>query len=155
MLAPLNIATAELWRHPFKVKIFGKQAHGAYPWLSVDPIVTSAQMIMGLQTIVSRELPLVQDAVVVTIGSIHGGVRSNIIPSEVNWWGLFARSTMPQEHMYEAIPRKVNAIAASMGATAEITLLLDYTYPVTFNDHKLMDQMLPTLWNAPQAETMH
>jgi len=131
---------------PFKVKVFGKQAHGAYPWLSVDPIVTSAQIIMGLQTIVSRELPLVQDAAVVTIGSIHGGVRSNIIPNEVELVGTIRTlNDAAREHMYEAIPRKVNAIAASMGATAEITLPLDYTYPVTFNDPKLMDQMLPTL----------
>jgi len=131
---------------PFKVKVFGKQAHGAYPWLSVDPIVTSAQIIMGLQTIVSRELPLVQDAAVVTIGSIHGGVRSNIIPNEVELVGTIRTlNDAAREHMYEAIPRKVNAIAASMGATAEITLPLDYTYPVTFNDPTLMDQMLPTL----------
>lgn len=140
---------------PFKVKIFGKQAHGAYPWLSVDPIVTSAQVIMGLQTIVSRELPLVADAAVVTIGSIHGGVRSNIIPSEVELVGTIRTlNDAAREHMYEAVPRKVNAIAASMGATAEITLPLDYTYPVTFNDHTLMDQMLPTLERTAGRENV-
>ena len=72
---------------PFKIVIKGKQAHGAYPWLSVDPITTAAQIIMGLQTIVSREIKLIDEAAVVTIGSIHGGNRSNIIPSEVELVG--------------------------------------------------------------------
>lgn len=140
---------------PFKVTIFGKQAHGAYPWLSVDPIVTSAQVIMGLQTIVSRELPLIDDAAVITIGSIHGGVRSNIIPNQVELVGTIRTlNDAAREHIYEALPRKVNAIAASMGATAEIALPLDYTYPVTFNDHKLMDQMLPTLERTAGRENV-
>ena len=72
---------------PFKIVIHGKQAHGAYPWKSVDPITTAAQMIMSLQTIVSRELKIIDDAAVVTIGSIHGGNRSNIIPNEVELVG--------------------------------------------------------------------
>lgn len=131
---------------PFKVVIKGKQAHGAYPWLSVDPVVTSAQVIMGLQTIVSREISLIDNAAVVTVGSIHGGVRSNIIPNEVELVGTIRTlNAAAREHMYEAIPRKVNNIAASMGATAEITLPLDYSYPITYNEPSLMDAMLPTL----------
>lgn len=131
---------------PFKIVIKGKQAHGAYPWKSVDPITTSAQMIMALQTIVSRELRLIDDAAVVTIGSIHGGNRSNIIPSEVTMVGTIRTLDKDaREHMYEAMPRKVKGIADSMRAEAELTLPLDYNYPITFNDHSLMDQMLPTL----------
>ncbi|WP_240615538.1 amidohydrolase [Alteromonas facilis] len=131
---------------PFKVVIKGKQAHGAYPWLSVDPVTTAAQVIMGLQTIVSRELKLVDDAAVITIGSIHGGNRSNIIPSEVELVGTI-RTLNPaaRDHIYEALPRKVHAISESMRATAEVTLPLDYNYPITFNDHSLMAQMLPTI----------
>ncbi|MFT5277202.1 MAG: amidohydrolase, partial [Granulosicoccus sp.] len=72
---------------PFKIVVKGKQAHGAYPWKSVDPITTSAQIIMALQTVVSREIKLIDDAAVVTIGSIHGGNRSNIIPNEVTLIG--------------------------------------------------------------------
>ena len=138
---------------PFKVVIKGKQAHGAYPWLSVDPITTAAQVIMGLQTIVSRELKLIDDAAVVTIGSIHGGNRSNIIPSEVELVGTIRTlNQQSRDHIYEALPRKVNAIADSMRATAEITLPLDYNYPITFNDPDLMEQMLPTIQRTAGKE---
>lgn len=131
---------------PFKIVVKGKQAHGAYPWLSVDPVVTSAQIIMGLQTIVSRELTLVDDGAVVTVGKIQGGVRSNIIPNEVEMVGTIRTlNEKARDHIYEALPRKVNAIAESMGATAEITLPLDYNYPVTYNDPQLTRDMLPTL----------
>ncbi len=131
---------------PFKVVIKGKQAHGAYPWLSVDPITTSAQVIMGLQTIVSRELSLIDDAAVITVGSIHGGNRSNIIPNEVELVGTI-RTLNPKarEHIYEALPRKVNAIAESMRAEVEIALPNGDNYPITYNDHDLTKQMLPTL----------
>jgi amidohydrolase len=128
---------------PFKIVVKGKQAHGAYPWKSVDPITTSAQIIMALQTVVSREIKLIDDAAVVTIGSIHGGNRSNIIPNKA-----------AREHMYEAIPRKVKGIADSMRAEAVVTLPLDYSYPITFNDHALMDQVLPTLVRTAGQENV-
>ena len=131
---------------PFKIVINGKQAHGAYPWKSVDPVVTAAQMIMSIQTIVSRELKLIDDAAVVSIGSIHGGNRSNIIPSEVEMVGTIRTlNKAAREHIYESLPRKVNAIAQSMGAEAELTLPLDYSYPITYNDPELTAQMLPTI----------
>ena len=131
---------------PFKIVINGKQAHGAYPWKSVDPVVTAAQMIMSIQTIVSRELKLIDDAAVVSIGSIHGGNRSNIIPSKVEMVGTIRTlNKAAREHIYESLPRKVNAIAQSMGAEAELTLPLDYSYPITYNDPELTAQMLPTI----------
>ena len=131
---------------PFRIVVKGKQAHGAYPWLSVDPITTSAQIIMGLQTIVSRELKLIDDAAVITIGSIHGGNRSNIIPSEVELVGTIRTlNKEAREHIYEALPRKAKGIADSMRAEVEVTLPLDYNYPITYNDHDLMAQMLPSL----------
>jgi amidohydrolase len=131
---------------PFKVVIKGKQAHGAYPWLSVDPVTTAAQIIMGLQTIVSREIKLIDDAAVVTIGSIHGGVRSNIIPDQVELVGTIRTlNADARKHMYEAVPRKIKGIADSMRAEVEVTLPLDYQYPITYNDPELMNKMLPTL----------
>ncbi|WP_286262927.1 amidohydrolase [Thalassotalea atypica] len=131
---------------PYKIVIKGKQSHGAYPWLSADPIVTSAQVIMGLQTIVSREVKLVDSAAVVTVGMIHGGNRSNIIPNEVELVGTI-RTLNPEirTHIHEAVNRKAKAIAESMNTTAEVTLPLDYSYPITYNDPALMQQMLPTL----------
>ncbi len=138
---------------PFKVVIHGKQAHGAYPWKSVDPITTAAQMIMAFQTIVSRELKLIDDGAVVTVGSIHGGNRSNIIPEEVELVGTI-RTLNPaaREHIYEAMPRKVKGIAESMGASAELTLPLDYSYPITYNDPALTESMLPTLQRTAGVE---
>tara|TARA_B100002003_G_scaffold156302_1_gene144968 strand:+ start:126 stop:1436 length:1311 start_codon:yes stop_codon:yes gene_type:complete len=131
---------------PFKIVIHGKQAHGAYPWKSVDPITTAAQMIMSLQTIVSRELKIIDDAAVVTIGSIHGGNRSNIIPNKVELVGTIRTlNHAAREHVYEAMARKVKGIADSMGAQAELTLPLDYNYPITYNDPQLTAQMLPTV----------
>ncbi|WP_334031419.1 amidohydrolase [Alteromonas sp. P256] len=138
---------------PFKIVIHGKQAHGAYPWKSVDPVVTAAQMIMSIQTIVSRELKLIDDAAVVSIGSIHGGNRSNIIPNEVELVGTIRTlNKAAREHIYEALPRKVNAIAESMGAKAELTLPLDYSYPITYNDPALTQAMLPTMQRTAGVE---
>ncbi|GAC16182.1 amidohydrolase [Aliiglaciecola lipolytica E3] len=138
---------------PFKIVIKGKQAHGAYPWLSVDPITTAAQMIMSIQTIVSREIRLLDDAAVVTFGAVNGGIRSNIIPEEVELVGTIRTlNKAARDHMYEAMPRKVKGIANSMRAEATLTLPLDYSYPITFNDHDLMATMLPTLINTAGKE---
>ncbi|BFT29003.1 M20 family metallopeptidase [Alteromonas sp. D210916BOD_24] len=138
---------------PFKIVIHGKQAHGAYPWKSVDPVVTAAQMIMSIQTIVSRELKLIDDAAVVSVGSIHGGNRSNIIPNEVEMVGTIRTlNKAAREHIYEALPRKVKAIAESMGAEAELTLPLDYYYPITYNDPTLTQAMLPTMQRTAGVE---
>ncbi|KFZ39124.1 N-acyl-L-amino acid amidohydrolase [Shewanella mangrovi] len=130
----------------FKVVIKGRQAHGAYPWKSVDPIVTAAQMVMALQTIVSRELTIIDDGAVVTVGIIKGGNRSNIIPAEVTLEGTI-RTLNPTARamIHEAMQRKVKAIAESMRASAELMLPYGPAYPITYNDPSLMSQMLPTL----------
>lgn len=138
---------------PFKIVVKGKQSHGAYPWNSVDPIVTSAQIIMGLQTIVSREVELIDSAAVVTIGMIHGGTRSNIIPSEVELVGTI-RTLNPdiRQHIHESVHNKASSIAKSMNAQATVTLPLDYSYPITYNDERLMAEMLPVLQATAGAE---
>ncbi|WP_299978591.1 amidohydrolase [uncultured Pseudoteredinibacter sp.] len=131
---------------PYKIVVKGKQAHGAYPWLSTDPIVTAAQIIMGLQTVVSREANLTQSAAVVTVGKIQGGIRSNIIPNEVEIIGTIRTlDEGVREKVHEGVRRKAEHIAKSMNATAEVTLPLNYSYPVTYNTPELMRQMLPTL----------
>src|SRR5690606_10319367 len=108
----------------FKIKVKGRQAHGAYPWMSVDPIVVSAQIINGLQTIVSRQMELTRDAAVITVGAIHGGVRSNIIPEEVEMIGTIrALDTNMQAQLHEKLKRTAELIAASAGATAEVTIV--------------------------------
>ena len=138
---------------PFKIVIHGKQAHGAYPWKSVDPVVTAAQMIMSIQTIVSREIKLIDDAAVVTVGSIHGGNRSNIIPDSVELVGTIRTlNSAAREHIYDAMARKVKGIADSMGAKATLTLPLDFSYPITYNDPDLTQLMLPTMQRTAGVE---
>jgi len=142
---------------PYKIVVKGKQAHGAYPWKSVDPIVTAAQIIMGLQTIVSREVKLIDSAAVVSIGMIQGGNRSNIIPSEVEMVGTI-RTLNPhiRKHIHQSVRNKATSIAKSMNATAEVTLPLDYSYPITYNEPSLMRKMMPVLeQTAGKENTLH
>ncbi|MDJ0836361.1 MAG: amidohydrolase [Acidobacteriota bacterium] len=136
----------------YRITVKGKQAHGSRPWSSVDPIVTGAQIINALQTIVSREIPLTQNAAVVTVGSIHGGVRSNIIPEELTMVGT-VRALSPDMRLkiHEAIKRKATLIAQSNGAEAIVEIPLTTAYPVTYNDHQLVDEMLPTLQQVAGA----
>ncbi|MDX5421414.1 MAG: amidohydrolase [Hymenobacteraceae bacterium] len=128
----------------FRIKVNGKQVHGASPWAGVDPIVVSAQIINGLQTIISRQVELTEDAAVVTVGSIHGGVRNNIIPEEVVMEGTIrALNTEMQQQIHEKIKLTATKIAESAGATAEVEITP--MAPVTFNDPALTEKMLPTL----------
>jgi amidohydrolase len=128
----------------FAIKLKGKQTHGASPWSGVDPIVTSAQVVMGLQTIVSRNLPLTENAAVVTVGAIHGGIRQNIIPEEVNMIGTIrSLDADMQKTIHRRIEEVATNIAESAGAKAEVKI--DIMYPITYNDPKLTDQMVGSL----------
>ncbi len=128
----------------FAIKLHGKQTHGASPWSGVDPIVTAAQVIMGLQTIVSRNLPLTENAAVITVGAIHGGIRQNIIPEEVNMIGTIrSLDADMQKTMHRRIKEVAVNIAESAGAKADVDI--EIMYPVTYNDPKLTAQMLGTL----------
>ncbi len=135
----------------FTIVVHGKGAHGAYPWNSVDPVVTSAQIIMGLQTIVSREMKLTDDAAVVTVGTIHGGVRYNVIPPDVELSGTIrALNPETQQHIWASIRRIATNIAESAGATADVSI--EPYVPVTSNDPALTARMLPTLRAVAGAE---
>jgi amidohydrolase len=114
------------------------------PWSGVDPIVVSSQIIMALQTITSRQIDPTTAPAIVTIGSIHGGVRNNMIPDEVQMLGTI-RTLDPkvQQDIHERIRKLVSGIAESAGATATTTITP--STPVTFNDPQLMDRMLPTV----------
>lgn len=129
-----------------KITVKGQQAHGAYPWSSIDPIVVSAQIINAIQTIVSRNLNVTENAGVVTIGSIHGGVRSNIIPEEVVMMGTVRNLSKEDEEMFiKRIKTIVTKTAEAAGATAEVKIPFSVRYPVTYNDPSLTNKMLPTL----------
>ena len=131
----------------FTIKVHGKGSHGAYPWNSVDPVVTAAQIIMGLQTIVSRQVKLTDDAAVVTVGTISGGVRYNVIPADVELSGTIrALNPETQKQIWAAVRRIATNIAESAGATADVAI--EPYVPVTTNDPALTAQMLPTLQAA-------
>ena len=127
-----------------EIEIVGKQAHGSMPWGGVDPITAAAQVINALQTVVSRQLDISQAPAVVTIGSIHGGNRGNIIPERVKLTGTI-RTLDPgmREQVQALIKQTAQQAAMSMGAKALVSI--DLGYPVTFNDAKLTKAMRPVL----------
>jgi amidohydrolase len=128
----------------FTIKIKGKQTHGAYPWLGIDPISTASQIVQGLQMIVSRQSELTKAPVVITIGKINGGVRENIIPEELTMAGTIRTldDTM-QKETHEKIKLTAQKIAESVGATAEVSI--ETKTLVTYNTPELVKQMLPSL----------
>jgi amidohydrolase len=130
----------------FRIRVHGKQVHGSTPWNGVDPIVVSAQIINSLQTIVSRQMPLTKQAAVVTIGSIHGGVRSNIIPSQVELIGTIrALDSDMRVAIHKKIRKIATKVAESMDATVDIDIPMASSYPVTYNTPALVEHMLPTM----------
>lgn len=138
-----------------RILVKGRQAHGAAPWASIDPIVTSAQIINNLQTIVSRNLDITQNAGVVTIGSIHGGVRSNIIPEQVEMLGtLRALSTEDEKLLISRVKHIATKTAEANGATVDVEIPYSSHYPVTFNDPELTAKMVASLKKAAGDENV-
>jgi amidohydrolase len=127
-----------------RIRVRGRQTHGALPWEGVDPIVVASQIVLGLQTIVSRQTDITAAPAVVTIGSIQGGNRSNIIPDEVLLEGTI-RTLDPEmrKQVQERVRRTVSGIAEAAGATAEVRIGMGN--PVVFNDPALTERMTPTL----------
>lgn len=131
----------------FTIKVKGRQTHGAAPWLGIDPIVVSSAIIQNLQSIVSRQMNISQAPVVITVGKINAGVRPNIIPEEAFMEGTIRTlDSKMQQDVHERIRNTVKSIAASYGATAEVTI--DTKTLVTYNDPKLVAQSLPSLLKA-------
>lgn len=127
-----------------EVTITGTQAHGASPWSGVDPIVTSAQAILGLQTILSRNVNIAENPAVVTVGAIHGGIRHNIIPEKVEMIGTIRTFGEEQQTLvHQRIHEIITNIAKSAGAKADVKI--GKLYPSTVNPPELTDKMLPSL----------
>ena len=128
----------------FVIDVIGKQSHGSSPWLGVDPILVSSQIISGLQTIISRNSELTKQAAVISVGSIHSGIRFNIIPESVQMIGTIR--TLDAE-MKEIIRKRMNEIvtgvASAYGAKASVTITDGAS--ITYNDPDLTEKMLPTL----------
>ncbi|MEZ4905482.1 MAG: amidohydrolase [Spirosomataceae bacterium] len=126
------------------IKLKGKQTHGANPWSGVDPIVTASQVVMGLQTIVSRNVNITENPAVVTVGAIHGGIRYNIIPESLEMIGTIRTFGDDQQALvHRRIKEVATNIAESAGAKADVEIGIGY--PATVNDEALTDKMIPTL----------
>jgi amidohydrolase len=136
------------------IKVTGRQTHGSSPWLGVDPITVTAQIINAIQAISSRQLDVTKAPAVVTIGAIHGGVRGNIIPDSVELTGTirtFDREM--QADLHDRIRRTAEHVAKASGAEAEV--IIDAYSPVTYNDPDLVTRMLPALrWAAGDTRVM-
>lgn len=138
---PLGIMAAA---QRFVIKIHGKQTHGSRPWGGNDPIFIAAQVITGLNGIISRDTDLTKEAAVISVGLIRGGVRNNIIPEEVELIGTIRTLDYDmQKKLNEMMLFRVKAIAESYGATADITI--EEGLPITYNDPDLTAKMLPSL----------
>ncbi len=134
-----------------KIKVEGKGTHGAIPWQGVDPIVTGAQIVLGLQTIVSRNVALTEGGAVVTIGSFHGGARNNIISDDVEMLGTIrTHNEEARVLVHKKIEQLATNIAKANGAVAEVKI--DKIYPSTINNPQLTQQMLPVLQQAAGKE---
>ncbi len=128
----------------FLIRVKGRQTHGAMPWGGVDPIVVGSQIVVALQTIISRTVDITQAPAVVTVGRFTGGNRSNIIPDDVELEGTIRAF---DEGVRKQIQDRVRSIATNFAESAGATATVEYGlgYPVTRNDPALTERMVPTL----------
>ena len=137
----------------FMITVKGKGSHGASPWQGVDPIVVSAQIITALQTIVSRQEDITKSPVIITVGSIQSGNRSNIIPEQAVMLGTIRTlDNSVKKDVWDRMRRTVTSIAAAAGATATITI--DQKTLVTDNDSGLVAATVPALQLAAGKENV-
>ncbi len=136
-----------------RIVVHGRQTHGAQPWHGVDPIVVASQIVLGLQTITSRQVDLTSAAAVITIGSLQAGVRSNIIPDQAVMEGTIRTfDAQMQEEIHARVRRTAEMIAGSAGATAEVTI--ERGNPVTYNNPALTERMSSTLKRVAGADAV-
>ncbi len=137
----------------FRVFVRGTQTHAAMPWRGVDPIVVSSQIVLGLQTIVSRQMNIAHEPSIVTVGVFHGGVRHNIIPDEVKLEGTIRTFDEEQrEQIHGHVERITKLIAEAGGATAKVHI--HRWYDVTVNHPGLTEWSVPTLQRVAGAENV-
>jgi amidohydrolase len=127
-----------------RIVVRGRQTHGAIPWGGVDPIVVASQIVLALQTVVSRQVDLTTSPAIVTVGSIQGGVRGNIIPDSVVMVGTIRTfDQRMREQIHERVRRTAVSVAEGAGATSAVSITLGNG--VTNNDPALLERMRPTL----------
>ena len=137
----------------FDITVNGKQTHGSAPWNGVDPIATAAQIVTGVNHIVSRQIDITKEPAIVSFGKIDGGVRNNIIPDNVNMIGTIRNFDMDnREQIFSNIETTATHIAMASGAKADVKI--NKGYPVTINNPDLTTQMLPTLKNVAGTDNV-
>lgn len=137
----------------FSIKVKGKQSHGSQPWLGVDPIAVSAQIINGLQQVVSRQMDLTQAPAVITVGKINSGVRNNIIPEELDMAGTIRTLDKEmQNEIHEKVKQVATKIAEANNAVADV--VIERKTPVTFNNIALTKKIIPSLEKAVGKENV-
>lgn len=134
-----------------QITVTGQQGHGGMPWNTIDPIVTSAQVLTGLQSVVSRRTNLTQSPAVVTVGMIQGGSAPNIVPSQVYMAGTIRTyDDAVRAQVGRDVKLSAEKIAESAGAKAEVTVVPAYS--TTLNDEKLAARMAPVLKRAASGK---
>lgn len=126
------------------ITVRGKQTHGAWPWMGIDPVVTSAQIVTGLQNIVARQIDVSKEPAVVSVATINGGTRKNIIPDSVEMTGTIRSfDEQMRQDVHARIKHIAETIAQANQATADVRV--EKAVPVTVNDPQLTEKMIPTL----------
>jgi amidohydrolase len=157
---PLRAGTIEYRAGPlmastdtFTINVKGRQTHGAVPWGGVDPIVIGSQIVLSLQTIISRSTNITTAPAVVTVGQFNGGVRTNIVPGEVQLAGTIRAF---DENVRKDIQHRLREIAThtAQGMGGEADVKIAPGYPVTVNDASLTERMAPTLRRVAGADNV-
>jgi len=137
----------------FLITVHGKQTHGAQPWAGIDPVVIAAQIVLGLQTVASRQVNVTQAPSIISVGRIQGGIRNNVIPDKVELEGTIRSfDHAMREQIHAAVKRTAEGIAASAGATVDFELSLGS--PPVVNDQELYERMLPTLQRVTTVNSL-
>ncbi|MBA6413315.1 amidohydrolase [Parahaliea sp. F7430] len=135
----------------FEIVVKGKQTHGSMPWTGVDPVVVAGQIASALQLIPARQLDITNAPAVISVGAINGGIRHNIIPSEVTLIGTIRTfDSAMQDDLHQRLRNTAEHLASASGATAEV--LINRGYPVTYNDPALTAKAVPVLKSLVASE---
>jgi len=137
----------------FEITVKGKQTHGSSPWTGIDPVVVAAETILALQLIPSRHVNITTNPTIITVGSVHGGNRGNIIPAAVEMQGTLRTFSMDdRKAIVERMHKTVDNLADMHGATAELSFFQNY--PVTYNPPELLESLLPVIRKAAGADNV-
>ncbi|WNO60360.1 amidohydrolase [Rheinheimera sp. MMS21-TC3] len=138
----------------FEITVKGQQTHGSRPWGGVDPIIAAGQIISNSQAIVSRQVDITKGPAVVSFGIVEGGVRNNIIPDQVYLEGTIRNFDMDNRaQIFKNLKTSAEMTAKATGAEAHVHIAEGY--PVTVNDIKLTQKMLPTIKRVAGADKVH